>query len=882
MKRQIFFGLVFLRLLSPALIASGVYSGGDGSAVTPYLIATGADMQEIGLIANSDDWDKQFLMTADVDLAAYTGTAFNIIAPDTDPAESGHDGTKFTGTFDGDGHTISNFTYSSTAADYIGLFGYLDSDAQVRNVAIVDCNVVAGTGDCVGAIAGFSRASIATVYACPAATNLRDISVTGTAISLGDEEISSAIPLGFNFNFYGTSYSEVYIASNGFVTFLSGQDPAWQPQQIPDAASPNGLIAGYWGDFDPNVLAEGTIVYQLLGSGNNQEFVIGYYDVPHYSDWGLVTFEIILHRNNDEIEVQYGSCPSDGSDHAVGIENIDGTAGVLADYGNISFNNMGLMLCTAAGPIPKFAGGIHNCYVTGSVSGDNKVASLAGWNEGAIAKSYSTAAVSGTDYIASVAGYTSGDISDCYVRGTVNGIDTVGSLAGYNEGDISNSFAAGTVTGVSDVGGFIGYNSNGTYTACFWDNTFNPSLADCGFDDGTFSSNVDLANISAESTANMQIQSTFTSAGWDFPAIWIMPMPGSDYPHLSWEHITFPGGGTQVDPYRISSSAQLNAIGNQPSDWDKHFILTDDIDLTPYTAIPFNLIANPAAKFTGSFNGAGFSISNFTYTSTGTDYIGMFRYIGPGGQVKNLALVNANVNAGTGDYVGILAGSNEGVIASSSVVGDLTANAYVGTIAGKNLDTISNSYAAGNVTGTDYAGGLLGYNNRGTVSNSYANSTVTATINAGGLIGSDLLGDYNDCFWDITVNPGLSDCGYNDLFGSPNFNLTSVTAESTANMKIKATFTSANWDFVDESVSGTDNYWRICTDGIDYPKLAWQSITADITCPDGVGLSDFAYFATRWLDINCSLSNNCGGADLTGDDDVNLADFSILSSQFTN
>src|SRR5262245_19395344 len=47
-----------------------------------------------------------------------------------------------------------------------------------------------------------------------------DISGTGTGFVLGDDQVSAAIPLGFSFNFYGSAYTDVHVASNGFLTFL--------------------------------------------------------------------------------------------------------------------------------------------------------------------------------------------------------------------------------------------------------------------------------------------------------------------------------------------------------------------------------------------------------------------------------------------------------------------------------------------------------------------------------------------------------------------------------------------------------------------------------------------------------------------------------------
>ena len=136
----------------------------------------------------------------------------------------------------------------------------------------------------------------------------------------------------------------------------------------------------------------------------------------------------------------------------------------------------------------------------------------------------------------------------------------------------------------------------------------------------------------------------------------------------------------------------------------------------------------------------------------------------------------------------------------------------------------------------------------------------------GGLVGGSGLSSYIACFWDIEI--GGPDNGY----GIP---------KTTLEMQDPNTFISAGWDFVGETTNGTNNYWRLCADGIDYPKLAWQSITGDIACPDGVNLVDFAYIASRWLENDCEYSNNnCGGADLDTSGMVGIADVVILAENW--
>jgi len=43
------------------------------------------------------------------------------------------------------------------------------------------------------------------------------------------------------------------------------------------------------------------------------------------------------------------------------------------------------------------------------------------------------------------------------------------------------------------------------------------------------------------------------------------------------------GTGEPNDPYRIATPEDLNDIGRYEEDWDKHFILVNDVNLAEYT-----------------------------------------------------------------------------------------------------------------------------------------------------------------------------------------------------------------------------------------------------------------------------------------------------------
>ena len=186
------------------------------------------------------------------------------------------------------------------------------------------------------------------------------------------------------------------------------------------------------------------------------------------------------------------------------------------------------------------------------------------------------------------------------------------------------------------------------------------------------------------------------------------------------------GGGTGEpnDPYLIFDANQMNTIGIDPNDWDKHFMLMDDIDLSGYIGpgpwsppppqpppppppqpllvdvalsiyeeITFNIIGREQFPFTGVFDGNGHSISNFTSRSQDTDNIGLFGYIdGPDAEISNLGLIDPEVDAGTGWFVGSLVGYLEN-----------------GTIRGCFVK-------GGSVSGNDCVGGLVGIDDGGAIS----------------------------------------------------------------------------------------------------------------------------------------------------------------------
>ncbi len=143
------------------------------------------------------------------------------------------------------------------------------------------------------------------------AVNFEDISATGTAVTLTDDS-TATFPIGFSFDFYGTTYTDFWVSSNGFLATNGASNGCCSGQNLPNPATPNGVIAGWWEDMNPS--GGGTHHYQVLGSAPNRRLIFQVTDVPHYSSGNLVTLQYKLYETTNVIEVHYQAAPSDGGE----------------------------------------------------------------------------------------------------------------------------------------------------------------------------------------------------------------------------------------------------------------------------------------------------------------------------------------------------------------------------------------------------------------------------------------------------------------------------------------------------------------------------------------------------------------------------------------
>jgi uncharacterized Zn ribbon protein len=156
--------------------------------------------------------------------------------------------------------------------------------------------------------------------------------------------------------------------------------------------------------------------------------------------------------------------------------------------------------------------------------------------------------------------------------------------------------------------------------------------------------------------------------------------------------------------------------------------LINDINLSGSKWEPIG--KNEKCPFLGVFDG-NCKIIDSIKINYNADCKGLFGVIGKGGIVKNLNLVNVNID-------GSLPGNNE--IAKGS------GNSVVGGLVGRNDGTIENCSISGKVKGGDCVGGLIGHNGiKGIINNCYTNVIVYGNQFAGGFVGVNNGGKIKNC-----------------------------------------------------------------------------------------------------------------------------------------
>jgi hypothetical protein len=255
--------------------------------------------------------------------------------------------------------------------------------------------------------------------------------------------------------------------------------------------------------------------------------------------------------------------------------------------------------------------------------------------------------------------------------------------------------------------------------------------------------------------------------------VWAVPLIPNT---LWWGSFPIASGNYTINtPEELAGLAQLLQNGDDQFA-DDTFTLAGTIDFSGYDdgLLPIGDSNHP---FLGKFYGENDSkITNLTIISTGISPIGLFGSIGSGAEVKNLTLVNVNIDMPSKNMVGGIAGSNSGTIENCTVSGTIIGKDNVGGIVGYNntstpIATVTNCTISGTITGEDNVGGIVGCNDStATIEDCKvaANSKIIGDsfVSTGALVGDNNSDHVEDNWVSYTVKVKNQNVTSDNLVGS--------------------------------------------------------------------------------------------------------------------
>ena len=413
----------------------------------------------------------------------------------------------FTGTFDGNGHTISEL-YINSNDDVAGLFGYVGRGGMIRDLTVEGKINVSGLDLCVGGIAGrvegteVSEMSVLTdsddsktgIIDCISNVTINvtyndpsGLSVGGIVGSCGGATISGCENYG-DVSVVGARESD--IVNIGGIVGYSGSSTIIRKCCNTGAVSAENADYVYAG----GVMGQ-SINTTLSGCYNNG--AVSAQNVEKAYAGGIM---------GQSINSTLSNCYNTGVVSAQNVEeaNLGGLVGQSSeDTAVSSCYNTGAVSAKDAQNVnvggavgENDDGSVSNCYNTGDVTTENVedvyAGGAVGYNDGTVSNCNNTGDVGTKDVtyaaVGGVVGNSGDTVSNCYNTGDVSAKASSGASAGdsvmaggvvgyhssgtvtdcYNTGDVSGKASSGASAGDPVMaGGVVGYNDGGKVTNCY-------------------------------------------------------------------------------------------------------------------------------------------------------------------------------------------------------------------------------------------------------------------------------------------------------------------------------------------------------------------------------------------------------------------------------
>ncbi|MDB9964834.1 T9SS type B sorting domain-containing protein [Flavobacteriaceae bacterium] len=203
-----------------------------------------------------------------------------------------------------------------------------------------DANVNCAGGGCVDLSASFLETGETTSYEITPIPYEPFPFIGGTAVSADTDDVwSPAIDLPFNFCFFGGTYDEIVIGSNGVISFDLNSNPpggfcAWSfDESIPDPQLFRNTIFGVYMDVNPAPSPPTSdINYQVLGEAPCRTMVVSMPNIFYFGcNTQRLTSQMVIYETTNVIEVYVldrpSGCSWNDGNAVIGIQNQAGNLG---------------------------------------------------------------------------------------------------------------------------------------------------------------------------------------------------------------------------------------------------------------------------------------------------------------------------------------------------------------------------------------------------------------------------------------------------------------------------------------------------------------------------------------------------------------------------
>ena len=771
------------------------YAGGSGTEADPYIIETAEQLARVLKVDLTGN--KYFKITTDIYLNDVSDENWNENSPRSWFDRAALSNTAFVGTIDGAGHTVYGLYYNGasifglipqasdttinnlrisksdiTSTSYIAAFIGFPQNTINFSKCIVDETVnITGSSDTAGFVAYGSPTLV--IDSCAGLANISGATNVGSIVGdcwTGPHTISNSFGVGYpldakvGYSSNSPCYSTVgNIRDASTTVILENTDLMTGPNALANMSELKGFgttetypviyqqgtkgkawtgstAADYAGgigtEADPYIIETAEQLAKLVKEPT-AETKGKYYKITadikvndtSSNDWKATAKPWFTYNSGSEIFAVSFQGTLDGGGHTISGLYYDGTDSYVALFPSIS-----------------------NSGVTANV------------NNLTIDNSY----LNSTGRISAFAAYVYGNVTydKCKVSEnvTINGKGASG-YASYGEGNvtISNSSALATVSGTECAGAFIGnvWSSTLTINNSFATNilvgdtsrTLNGSKNYSTVEDafGTnFVESVDLMK-GADARKNMPklewLKHWVVDQSGGFPLM-TTPNPEGTVGEVWTGDVAtkYAGGeeGTAEDPFIIKTAEQLAKLLKDENTSGKYYVLGADIKINDTSIDNWTQIAkmwfdtSQTAKFSGTLDGAGYTVSGIYYYGTGFSSL---IPIVKGATIKNIRLSNSYLeNTGsTNDHnvSGIASYINGALTVDSCIIDDTVTIKSGGTAAGiagygASDVTIKNCGVAANIIGSTRYGAMLGnfWGGTQTVNNCYSVGTTFSNYRA--------------------------------------------------------------------------------------------------------------------------------------------------------